>query len=234
MKKAVRTSVVACVLGMAFLSISATESHAQVLREILDRMDKYNKAITSLQADVTMTKTDSTLKIDETSSGTATYISKNAPQAKGQMYARINWTKPAEEQIIVIGDNYELYRPRLNQVIYGKAQQAKNSAGGASSALAFMNMSRDQLKANYEIAYLGLESMSGTNVWHLQLTPKTQASYKQAELWVDANGAPLQAKITERNNDTTTIRLTSRKENPKLDASIFKPKYPSNVVRQKS
>ncbi|MFL6374548.1 MAG: LolA family protein [Pyrinomonadaceae bacterium] len=232
MKKAIRTAVVACSLGMVFLSISATESRAQgVLREILDRMDKYNKAITSLQADVTMVKSDSTLKIDETSSGTATYISKNAPKAKGQMYARINWVKPAEEQIIVIGDSYELYRPRLNQVIYGKAQQAKNSAGGASSALAFMNMSRDQLKANYDVAYIGQEDMSGTKVWHLELTPTTKASYKQAELWIDANGAPLQAKITERNNDTTTIRLTARKENPKLDTSLFIPKYPSGVKR---
>lgn len=232
MKKAIRTSIIATCLGVVFFGTTATESKAQrVLPEILDRMDKYNKAITSLEAGVTMEKYDSTLKISETSSGTASYISKNAPKAKGQMYARINWTKPTEEQIVVIGDSYELYRPRLNQVIFGKAQQAKNSAGGASSALAFMNMSRDQLKANYEVAYIGLEDMSGSNVWHLELTPKTKTSYKQAELWVDANGAPLQAKITERNNDTTTIRLSARKENPKLDSSLFQPKYPSNVKR---
>ena len=94
-----------------------------------------------------------------------------------------------------------------------------------------MNMSRDQLKANYDVAYLGQEDMSGTNVWHLELTPKLKASYKKAELWVDANGAPLQAMITERNNNTTTIRLTGRKENPKLDTSLFMPKYPGNVKK---
>jgi outer membrane lipoprotein-sorting protein len=217
---------------MAFLGLTVTESRAQgVLREILDRMDRYNKTVITLQSDVTMEKYDSTLKISETTSGNTSYISKNAPKAKGKMFVRINWTRPAEEQIIVIGEDYELYRPRLNQVIYGKAQKAKNSAGGASSALAFMNMSRDQLKANYDVAYLGQESMSGTDVWHLELTPRAQTSYQKAELWVDANGAPLQARITERNNDTTTIRLTGRKENPNIDTSIFTPKYPAGVKR---
>jgi len=147
------------------------------------------------------------------------------------MYIRLNWTSPAEEQIIVQGDDYELYRPRLGQVIFGKSDKAKNGVGGASGALAFMNMTRDQLKANYDVAYLGQESMSGTDVWHLQLTPKIKASYKTAELWIDANGAPLQAKIVETNNDTTTVRLSGRKENPTLKKDIFEARYPANVRR---
>ncbi|MBV9242756.1 MAG: outer membrane lipoprotein carrier protein LolA [Acidobacteria bacterium] len=232
MKKAIRTSIIAACLGFAFLGLATVQTNAPgVLREVLDRMDKYNTAITSLQASVTMEKYDSTLKISETSSGTASYISKKAPKAKGQMYARINWTKPAEEQIIIIGDNYELYRPRLSQVIYGKASSAKNKAGGASNALAFMNMSRADLKTNYDVAYIGKENMSGIDVWHIQLTPKTKASYKLADLWVDSNGAPLQAMITESNNDTTTVRLSGRKENPTLGKETFTPSYPSGVKR---
>lgn len=232
MTKAIRISIISACLGIVFLGLSATESRAQgVLKVVLDRMDSYNKSLTTLTSNVTMEKYDSTLKISETSSGSTSYISKNSPKAKGKMYARINWTRPAEEQIIIIGDDYELYRPRLNQVIWGKASKSSKGSQGAGSALAFMSMSRDQLKANYEVAFIGQESMSGTDVWHLELTPKTQASYQKAELWVDANGAPLQARITERNNDTTTIRLTGRQENPKIDPSIFTPKYPAGVKR---
>jgi len=36
------------------------------------------------------------------------------------MYVRIDWVKPVSENIVIIGDSYRLFRPRLNQVIEGK------------------------------------------------------------------------------------------------------------------
>jgi len=230
MKKAIRISIVAACLGIMFLSISAVQSQAQVMREILDRMDRYNKALTSMQSDVTMVKTNTQLNIPETTSGKLSYISKTNPKSRGMMWVRINWTKPVEEQILVIGDEYQLYRPRLNQVIEGKTDKAKNS-GSVGGALGFMSMSRDQLRANYEAVLVSPdpEDLGGTRAWHLQLTPKTQTSYKSAELWIDANGAPLQTKITERNGDTTVVRLTNRKENASVSTSEFKLQLPKGV-----
>jgi outer membrane lipoprotein-sorting protein len=189
-------------------------------------MDTYNKALTSFQSNVTMVKWDSTLNASDTSEGTSSYLPKTG---KHPMYVRIDWTKPAVEQISVIGDQYELYRPRLNQVIKGKTNKAKNNAA-VGGALSFMSMSKAELQANYAVKYLGQEAIKGGGqTWHLELTPKNPTSYKSAELWVDGDGLPRQAKVIEKNNDTTTVLLENVKTNMTLNANIFKLNYPKNA-----
>jgi outer membrane lipoprotein-sorting protein len=150
------------------------------------------------------------------------------------MYVRIDWTQPVEEQISVIGDVYELYRPRLKQVITGRVNGSKNNAA-AGGALSFMSMSKQQLTANYDVNYIGEEQVGGgVATWHLQLIPKARTSYKSADLWVDANGMPLQAKIIEHNNDTTTVLLSNIEKNITLSSKIFSLDYPSNVKKIKA
>jgi outer membrane lipoprotein-sorting protein len=217
-------------LILAFLISSpafAAEVQGQsILGEILRRMDSHNRSLQSLRSDVTMVKHNSQLNVADTMTGTTSYLPKTA---KRGMYVRIDWIKPVEEQISVIGDDYELYRPRLNQVIVGKVQKARNNAS-VGGALAFMSMTRDQLRANYEVRYIGEEQIrGGVLTWRLEMTPKTETSYKLAELWVDGDGMPRQAKITEHNNDTTTVLLTNIQKNVTLKAEIFRLKYPSNV-----
>ncbi len=221
----------AIVLGILAGSVSATETRAQnVLGEILRRMDIYNKSLQSLTASVTMVKYNPQLNVSDTTIGTTSYLPKSKATGN-RMYVRINWTKPVDEQVSVIGDDYELYRPALNQVIVGKTTGAKNNAS-AGGALGFMNMSKEQLKANYEVVYIGEEQISGGNrTWHLQLTPKSQTSYKSADLWVDGDGIPRQAKITERNNDSTTVLLSNVRRNENIKASIFKLQYPGSVKK---
>ena len=135
MKKAIRTSLIAACLGIMVFVSGLTQAHAQVIGEIERRMEAYNQNLQSLQAQVTMEKYDSTLKIADASSGSVSYIAK----AKGHdRYARIDWTKPQQESLVVIGNDYELYRPRLNQVISGKTSGGEGKAG---NLLSFLTMS---------------------------------------------------------------------------------------------
>jgi len=232
MSKVLRYSFLVIGLGLLISSVSVKEARAQnILGEILRRMDVNNKALQSLRADVTMVKTNVQLGVSDTTYGNTSYVPKTL---KHGTYVRIDWTKPVEEQIAVSGDDYELYRPRLNQVIVGKVNKAKNSAS-VGGALGFMNMSKAQLQENYSTAYLGQEQISGgITTWHIQLTPKTQTSYKVAELWVDADGMPRQAKVTEQNNDTTTVLLSNIQKNVTLKVEIFKLKYPGSVKKIKA
>jgi outer membrane lipoprotein-sorting protein len=230
MKKVLRNLLSIAVLGTIAVGVSVSEARAQnVLGEILRRMDINNKSIQSIKANVTMTKHNPQLNTSDTSVGTASYLPKAAKR-----YVRIDWTKPLEEQISVIGDEYELYRPRLMQVITGRVNNAKNSAS-VGGALSFMNMSKAQLQANYDVVYVGEEQIGGGKVtWHLELTPKKTTSYKMAEIWVDGDGMPRQAKIIEQNNDSTTVLLTDIQKNITLKAEIFKLKYPSAVKKIKA
>jgi outer membrane lipoprotein-sorting protein len=225
MNSLIRQSIILFSLALIF-GVSASESNGQVLSEVLRRMDMYNKSLQSLQANVTMEKHNPQLNVTDTSVGTTSYLPK---MGKQPMYVRIDWTKPAVEQIAVIGDRYELYRPRLKQVIRGTVDRTKNSAA-AGGALGFMNMSRDQLRANYDIQLVGTESVKdGTLTWRLLLTPKVRTSYKTAELWVDKDGTPRQVKISEHNNDSTTVRLDDIRKNVTVKADIFKLRIPKDA-----
>jgi len=215
------------VFSAAFGLMLAGSAMAQNgIGEILNRMDKNYKSLTSLRSNVTMVKTDSTLGESDTFLGTTSFIPESYA---GKRYIRIDWSKPTVENIVVIGDNYKLYRPKLNQVIIGQTKGAKNNAA-AGGALAFVSMSREQLKANYTVVFIAEEQISGgVGTFHVQLTPKTKTSYKLADLWVDGDGMPRQAKITESNNDTTTVLLTDIRKNQNVDVALFTLSLPKDV-----
>lgn len=229
MKKVLRYALMSFAIAtFAF----ASEANAQV-SEILKRMDAYNKNLSSLKADVTMKKFNPQLNTTDILIGSTILVQKC--KSKKQCI-RLDWKtengRPKNESVSVIADDYELYTGgSRNQVVYGKVNKAKGSPQ-AGSALAFMNMSRAQLKANYDIAYLGQEKLStGRDVWHLELTPKATNTYKAAEIWVDSDGMPRQAKVIERNGDTTTVLLTNDVPNQKINTSVFQLNYPDNVKK---
>lgn len=213
--------------------VFAGEANAQV-SGILTRMEAFNKNLQSLEASVTMIKHNSQLNVTDTLVG-STILLQNCKSKK--QCIRLDWKtengRPKNESLSVIADKYELYSGgSRNQVIEGKVSKAKGSAQAAGNSLSFLSMNREQLKANYDIVYLGAEKLSnGRDVWHLELTPKTASSYKGAEIWVDTDGMPRQAKVIEKNGDTTTVLLTNDVPNKKVNLGVFQLNYPANVRR---
>jgi outer membrane lipoprotein-sorting protein len=226
MKSFLRLGLAAIASVLFFSALTVTETKAQgVLNEILKRMEVNRNTMTTLRSDVTMVKYNSQLKESDTTHGRSIYL-----PAKGRdAYVRIDWTKPVEETLTVVNGKYTLYRPRIKQAIVGNAKEAKGN-GKATGALSFMNMSKEQLKANYTIKYLGQENVSGgIPTWRLELTPKAATNFKMAELWVDGNGMPIQAKVIETNNDTTTVLLSNIEKNVSINASQFAVKLPKGT-----
>lgn len=227
MKSYLKLGLTAIVVALFFNVFAVTETKAQggVKNEILKRMDAHNKALSSLRSKVTMVKYNSQLQESDTTEGTAIYL----PSKGRDAYVRIDWTKPVQETLAVVNGKYILYRPRLGQAITGNAKDAKGN-GKANNALAFMNMSKAQLNANYDVKLFGQEIVSGNvATQRLELTPKTAMNYKLAELWVDANGMPIQAKIIENNGDSTTILLSNLEKNITINASKFKVDLPKGT-----
>jgi outer membrane lipoprotein-sorting protein len=206
-------------------------AQANVLSETLRRMDAHNKTLTSLRANVSMAKMNAQLGDTDVTSGTAIYGKRKGKDA----LVRVDWVNPSESLAVVDGA-YVIYRPRLKQAYVGSVKTATSqNARGTNSALAFMNMTREQLRANYDAVYLGEGTLSdGTRTVHIKLTPKARTSYKTAELWVDVDGMPRQSKLTEHNNDTTTVLLTNIQKNPSLKGSDFEIKLPPGTKTIKS
>ena len=213
-------------IGFVVFAGSAANAPAQgIVNEILARMDAHNKSLTSLRADATMVKFQSQLNVSDPSVGTTAYL-----PIKGKNPAvRIDWTSPQKESLAVIDKKYVIYRPSLSQAYTGTTDSAKGNAK-AGSALAFMNMSKAQLKANYSVKYLGEETVKGgAKTWHLELTPNARTSYKSADVWVDGNGMPVQSRVTEHNNDSTTVLLTNLQKNVRINTSEFKIDLPKGT-----
>lgn len=219
MKSFMKITVSAIALMFVFGAIAVVETNAQAgpLNDILKRMDAHRNALTSLKASVKMVKYNPQLDEKDTTEGNATYL-----PAKGKdAYIRIDWTKPNEEVLAVANKKYILYTKRLKQAIVGNASEAKGN-GKANNLFAFVNMSKSEIKANYDIKYIGEEKVDGTiSTWHLELTPKTASAFSVANLWVDGNGMPVQVKVTEKNKDTTTVYLSGLQKNITINASVF-------------
>ncbi len=226
MKLFYRLSFATIVLILFSGVFGITETRAQnPLPEILKRMEVNRMSMTSLRSNVKMDKLNAQLKESDVSEGTIMYL----PTKGRDAMVRIDWMKPVQETLSVVNKKYVIYTPRRGQAITGNANEAKGS-GKANNALSFLSMSKDELKANYTIKYLGQEKVSGgVPTWHLELKPKKASNFKMADLWVDGDGMPIQAKVVENNNDTTTILLSGFEKNANINVSQFEVKLPKGT-----
>lgn len=231
MKTFFRFGFLAIAFVLFFNAFAVTETKAQgIINDIYRRMEAHRTALKTLRADVSMDKYNPQLDVHDTMQGNVVYLTGKSDR---DMYIRLNWTKPVDEQLAIIKGEYTLYRKSVNQAIVGKVDKAKNSAG-AGNALAFMSMSKEQLKTNYDVKYIGEETVSGgAKTWHLELTPKASGKYKLAEIWVDGNGMPVQAKIVENNNDSTSVLLKNLRKNETVSAKDFTIVLPKGTNKVK-
>lgn len=212
--------------GILIFGFSAVGSvNAQnPLREILDRMDKHYKALTSLESNIVRTKYESTLKDSSVDSGNLTM----RPGKGTSFQLRLNWLKPRVETLIVSNGNYQLYVPDIKRAYRGATDSKKvNDSGGG--VIGVLNMSEAELRAKYNTKYHGQVKLAGTEVWHIQLDPKTKQNFKFAEMWVDKDGMPVQVRITAKNNDTETFQLSEIKKNIRISTAVFEQKLPKDT-----
>ena len=217
-------------IGFVIFGGAQASSAQGILNEILTRMDAHNKSLTSLRANATMVQVNSQLGVSDTTEGSVAYL----PIRGKNPAVRVDWTRPKKETLSAIDKQYVMYRPELGQAYTGSTDSAKGNAK-AGSALAFMSMSKAQLKQNYSMKYLGEATLTnGTKTWHLELSPNARTSYKLAEVWVDGNGMPIQSKITEHNDDSTTVLLSNLQKNVKINTADFKVDLPKGTKIIKS
>jgi outer membrane lipoprotein-sorting protein len=207
-------------LTLFFNVFAVTETKAQVIEKILQRMDTHQKVLLTLSSKILMEKYNSQLAESDITEGTLVY----ARDGKVKRLMRVDWTKPTKESLAIVNSQFIIYRPRLNQAIVGRVDKT-NGNYKIDNSLAFLRMSKSEIKSSFNISYLGEEKVGGgTATWHLVFKPKKPVIFKSADFWVDGNGMPIQAKIIENNNDSTTVRLSDFKKNEPINSSIFQIK----------
>lgn len=234
MKKIFPLCLAIALLVSAVVLIPASGTNAQtpgMVSSILSRMERSKRSLKSLRANISMTKYNAQLRDSDAYQGVVLYV----PGASGNTgsFLRLEWTKPQHEILAVANGSYALFRPRLNTVIEGKSASIKSAKD--SDVLSLMNMSATQLRTRFgEFQDVRDETLwGGVRTSHFKVTPKTAASYKYIEVWVDDAGMPVQTKMVEKNDDSTTVRLTNLERNQSIPMDQFKLKLDSNVKRIK-
>jgi outer membrane lipoprotein-sorting protein len=218
------------VATMSIAPASGTSGQtAGMVSSILNRMQRFQRSLKTLRADITMEKYNSQLREKEMWSGIVLYI----PAATGSASVRLEWNRPQHEILTSENGNYTLYRPRLGIAYVGPTGAIKNQ--NDSSVLALMNMSATQLRTKFgEFQDTREETLwGGVATWHFKVFPKVAASYKYIEVWVDNEGMPVQTKMVEKNDDATTVRLTNVARNQTIPMDQFKQNLDASVKRVK-
>jgi outer membrane lipoprotein-sorting protein len=229
MKKLFTLSLAALTLvaSLAFVARPAQAQGPGLVSSILNKMDRNRRSLTSLRAALTMQKYNSQIGDSDMSFGEVAYLAGGGKDAN----VRVDWTKPVRESLAVTGGQYTLYRPRLGQAYQGSTRsQGKNQKVNSVLSFAF-NMTGSQAKNQFNVSYEGEGTLEagGPHVWWLKLTPRGGASYKFAEVWVDDSGMPIQTRVTEKNDDSTLVRLNNIQRNARVSVEEIKIPLPAGT-----
>lgn len=230
MKKLLTAMLASLILaGLFAIPLPNANAQAGLVSSVLTKMEKNRQSLRSLSADISMEKYNSQLRDSEKYYGTIRYL----PAGRGAAFVRLDWNKPQQEILIVANGGYILYRPRLKQVITGNTNSVHSAKD--NDVLALLNMSAAQLRSRFGDFQDEREETlwGGVHTTHLKAVPKTTASYKYIEVWVDDSGMPVQTKMVEKNDDSTTMRLSNVAKNGEIPMSTFKLDLDSSVKRIK-
>jgi len=229
MKKLFAPALAALML-VASLSVAPPRAQAQgpgLISSILNKMDRNRRSLGSLRSSVMMQKYNAQLRQADEYYGNVQYVAAQGRDAN----VRVDWAKPVQEILAVSGGQYTLYRPRLKQAYQGSTKNA-GSKGKAGNVLGLaLSMTSAQAKSQYSVSYEGEgELYSGSpHVWWLKLTPRGNAGFQFAEVWVTDDGMPIQTRVTEKNGDATTVRLTNIQRNASVPGEAFKIELPAGT-----
>ncbi|HEX5884351.1 MAG TPA: outer membrane lipoprotein carrier protein LolA [Pyrinomonadaceae bacterium] len=228
MKRLVSSGLMVALIVSAFAVVSPTANGqgAGLVSSVLSRMEKNRQTLKTLRAGINVVKYNSQLGVEDKFSGVVIYM----PTGGRDAAVRIDWAKPRKESLAVNNNRYTIYRPALGTVYTGPSNKMRGD-NNAGSLMAMMGMSKAQLEARFQpVKDVREETLwGGVSTIHLTLVPKGKASYKYAEVWIDGAGMPVQTKIVEHNDDSTTMRLTALEKNARISSADFDIKYDSNA-----
>jgi len=213
--------------SLAFAPRPARAQGPGLVSSILNKMERNRRDLHSLRSAITMQKYNAQLKDYDMYNGDVQYIAGKG----GNSNVRVEWSKPVHELLAVKDGAYTLYRPRLNTAYQGSAKSASKN-NKVNSVLGFsLSVSGAQLKNQFNVELAGEGTLydGGPHVWMLKLTPRASAGYQFAEVWVDDDGMPVQTRVTEKNGDSTLVRLTNIQRNANVPSDAFDIPLPAGV-----
>ena len=200
---------------------------AQSLDAVYARLDKSAQQFKSVSANIKRDTHTAVVNDDAIETGAI-----RVKRDKNGTRMLIDFTTPDKKTIAFDGDTGSVYYPKIRTVQIYTVGEKRNLVD--QILLLGFGATSDELKAAYDVAWVGTDTIDGKPASHIQLIPKSKdvlTRIKKAELWVaDANGTPLQQRfVTSTSGDFMLVTYTDIKLNPQLTDGSLKLTYPKDA-----
>jgi len=204
---------------------------ADNLSDVYSRLDKVAATFKGMTANVRQNVHTELVHDDSVENGT---VKLRRPKP-GDTRVLMDLTSPDQKTVAVEGDQIKIYLPKAKTVqVYdlrsrhNAVQQGLLLGFGATSA---------EIKASYDVTWIGSETLGGQPVSRIRLVPKSKevlANMKQADLWLsNTGGYPLQQRvITSGTGDYLELTYSNIQINPPLGDKDLRLNVPKGVQIQ--
>ena len=217
-----------CFLMLIACSLAAA---AEIPAALAARMDQTALVFKSFSAD--LKQTDHTAIVNDDANLSGTFRMRRLKP--GDARVLIDYQGADARTIGFEGDKVQIFYPKIKTV---QIYQVGNRRSLVDQFLLLgFGATIAELKAAYDISYLGPETIAGTATSHLKLIPKSAdvlKILKVAELWMnDATGQPVQQKFsTSTSGDYKLVTYLDAKQNPALSDKELRLNLPKGAVVQ--
>jgi outer membrane lipoprotein-sorting protein len=133
--------------------------------------------------------------------------------------------------VLLSGGKFRLYQPKTDQVT--EFDLGKNQSDFESYIVLGFGASGQDLQKNFDVTYMGPETIDGVKTAKLQLIPKSQKvknTYSQIFLWIDLDrGVSVQQQLFQPQGDYRLAKYSQIKLHEKISDDVFKLKTTSKT-----
>jgi len=133
--------------------------------------------------------------------------------------------------VLLSGGKIRLYQPKTDQIT--EFDLGKNQSEFESYIVLGFGASGQDLQKNFDVTYMGPETVEGVKTAKLQLIPKSQKvknTYSQIFLWIDPDrGVSVQQQLFQPQGDYRLAKYSQIKLHDKVSDDVFKLKTTSKT-----
>ncbi|HLV89326.1 MAG TPA: outer membrane lipoprotein carrier protein LolA [Candidatus Sulfotelmatobacter sp.] len=216
---------------LAGAAVAQTPTGSAGLDPVLKKMDEMSAKFTSAQADFEWDRYEKVInEIDTVQTGTISYRRSGKDV---EMMAEVKKEGPTLDQlkadpkyVLFKGGKVQVFQPKPNQVT--EWDLGKNASDFESYLVLGFGGSGEDLVKQFDVTYLGPETIDGKATAKLQLIPKSDRvrnNFKQILLWIDLDrGISIQQQFTEPQGDYRLSKYHSVQLNQKINNDVFRLK----------
>ncbi|HTS38396.1 MAG TPA: outer membrane lipoprotein carrier protein LolA [Candidatus Solibacter sp.] len=226
-----------CRLSRLALALQPKPADSAQLDAVLKKLDETAAAFNTAQAEFEWDRYEKVIdEVDDVQAGTIYYRRSGKDEVEMKVDVKMAGAsatalKPEPKFVLLSGGKIRVYQPKADQVtLY---DLGKNRSDFETYLVLGFGGSGQDLVKQFDVIYLGQETVGGVATAKLQLVPKSERvrnNFKQFILWIDLEkGISVQQQIFEPQGDYRLSKYSSIQLNKKIPDDVFKLKTTSKT-----